>query len=68
MATLTGLFRTISLTGNLSLTASNRAAGRTVTLRLVCDGTLRTLTVPAGWVFLGSKPANIAASINSVTT
>jgi hypothetical protein len=66
MATLTGLFRTISLTGNLSLTASNRAAGRTVTLRLVCDGTLRTLTVPAGWVFLGSKPANIAASKTGV--
>jgi hypothetical protein len=66
MAALTGLFRTISLTGNLTLTSSNRAAGRTVTLRLICDGTLRNLTVPAGWVFLGTKPANIAASKTGV--
>jgi hypothetical protein len=69
MAVLTGLFRTISLTGNLTLTTSNRAAGRTVTLRLVCDGTLRNLTVPAGWVFLGptgSKPSSIAASKTGV--
>lgn len=66
MAALTGLFRNISLTGNLTLTTSNRAAGRTVTLRLICDGTLRTLTVPAGWVFLGTKPSNIAASKRGV--
>jgi len=66
MAALTGLYRTISLTGNLTLTSSNRADGRTVTLRLICDGTLRTLTVPAGWVFLGSKPANIAATKTGV--
>jgi hypothetical protein len=65
MAALSGLYCTIFLTGNLTLTTSNRAAGRFVSLRLVCDGTLRTLTVPAGWVFLGptgTKPSNIAAS------
>ena len=66
MSTYNGGYYTISLTGNLTLTTSNRAAGRTVTLRLICDATQRTLTVPAGWVFVGSKPANIAASKTGV--
>jgi hypothetical protein len=63
MAALHGQTRTISLTGNLSLTFSNRAAGRWVALRLICDGTLRTLTFPAGFVFYGgAAPADIAAN------
>jgi hypothetical protein len=66
MASRNGGYFTISLTGNLTFTTSNRAAGRTVTLRLICDATQRTLTVPAGWVFVGSKPANIAASKTAI--
>jgi hypothetical protein len=66
MAARNGGYFTISLTGNLTFTTSNRAAGRTVTLRLICDGTQRTLTVPAGWVFVGTKPANIAASKTAI--
>jgi hypothetical protein len=66
MAALDGQYRTISLTGNLSLTTINRANGRSVVLRLICDATQRTLTFPAGWVFVGSKPANIAASKTAV--
>lgn len=66
MSALDGQVRTISLTGNLELTTSNRATGRTVTLRLIADSTQRTLTFPAGWVFIGSKPANIAASKTGV--
>ena len=62
MAALTGKYRTISLTGNLTFTTSNRAAGRQVTLRLLADGSARTLTFPAGWRFLGTKPTEIAAS------
>ena len=62
MATLNGLLRTITLTGNLTFTASNQASQRSVTLRLISGATLRTLTFPADWVFLGAKPANIAAS------
>jgi hypothetical protein len=63
MEALNGQTRTINLTGNLSLTFSNRAAGRWVALRLVCDGTQRTLTFPAGIVFFGgAAPANIAAN------
>lgn len=66
MASRNGGYFTISLTGDLTFTTSNRAAGRTVTLRLICDATQRTLTMPAGWVFVGSKPANIAASKTAI--
>jgi hypothetical protein len=62
MATLIGVFRTISLTGNLTFTTSNRATGRSVTLRLISDASTRTLTFPAGWKFMGTRPANIAAN------
>jgi hypothetical protein len=62
MLALDGTFKTISLTGNLTFTTSNRANGRTVTIRLVCDSTQRTLTFPIDWVFVGIKPAGIAAS------
>ena len=53
---------TISLTGALELLSSNLANGREVRLRLVCDATQRTLTFPTDWKFVGTKPANIAAS------
>jgi len=62
MATLTGTHRTIALTGNLTLTSGNRGSGRQVVLRLICDATQRALSFPAGWRFLGARPANIAAS------
>jgi len=65
MAALAGQYCTISLTGNLEFTALNRASGRQVTLRLLCDATTRTLTFPAAWDFLGpvgSKPSSLAAN------
>jgi hypothetical protein len=62
MAALDQQYRTISLTGALTFTTSNRAAGRMMSLRLICDATGRALTFPAGWVFVGTKPSTIAAS------
>lgn len=53
---------TISLTGALEFLSSNLANGREVRLRLVCDSTQRALTFPTDWKFVGTKPANIAAS------
>jgi hypothetical protein len=53
--------RTIALTGNLTLTTSNRGVNKSLILRLVADGSTRTLTFPAGWVFVTDKPASIAA-------
>jgi hypothetical protein len=35
--------------------------GRSASVRVVCDGTTRTLTFPAGWTWLGSIPASLAA-------
>jgi hypothetical protein len=57
-----------ALTGNITYTASNYAAGRSVTIRVINGATLRTLTFPSGWVFLGTKPANIASSKVGVLT
>ena len=68
MSTLAGLYRTLSLTGNLTFTTSNRAAGRIVVLRLICDATQRNLTFPADWKFIGTKPSNIAASKTGILT
>lgn len=58
---------TIALTGNLTLTSSNLAAGRTVTIRLACDGTARTLSFPS-WKFVGGAPSTLAASKTAVIT
>jgi hypothetical protein len=66
MSALNGLYRTITLTGDLTLASSNRATGRSVVLRLVCDATPRTLTFPVGWVFLGTAPATLAANKTAV--
>ena len=66
MAALTGGYRTLSLTGDVTFATSNRASGRQVTIRITCDATQRTLTFPAGWVFVGTKPSNIAASKTGV--
>ena len=66
MAALAGSYCTLNLTGAPTFTTSNRASGRTVTIRLICDATQRTLTFPAGWVFLGTKPSTIAASKTAV--
>lgn len=66
MAAVDGQYRTISLTGDLTFTSSNRAAGRMVVIRLIADASDRTLTFPADWKFLGTKPASIAASKTGV--
>jgi hypothetical protein len=66
MAALDGQARTITLTDALTFTASNRAAGRRVVLRLLPGAAQRTLTFPADWVFVSAKPANIAANKSAV--
>jgi hypothetical protein len=43
-------WQTLAVNGNITLTTSNRAAGRVKFLRLVGDGTQRTVNLPAGWV------------------
>jgi hypothetical protein len=56
------VYRTISLTGDLTLTSANLGPGRQVSLRIVADGSTRSFTFP-GWTFIGgAAPASIAAS------
>jgi hypothetical protein len=57
-----------ALTGNITYTASNYAAGRAVTIRVINGSTQRTLTFPTNWVFVGEKPANIAANKRGILT
>ncbi len=54
--------KTLALTGNVTFTTSNRASGRSLVLRIVADGSTRTLAFPAGWVFVTDKPTQIAAN------
>jgi len=66
LSALDGQYRTITLTGDLTFTTSNRANGRKAVLRLVPGASQRTLTFPAGWVFVGTKPSTLAASKTAV--
>lgn len=54
--------KTIPLAGNVTLTTSNKAAGKSAIVRIVADGSARTLTFPSQWVFVTDLPASIAAS------
>jgi hypothetical protein len=66
LAALDGQVRTITLTGNLELTNSSLAAGRTLVIRLIPGASQRTLTFPVGWKFYSDKPATIAANKEAV--
>lgn len=57
-----------NLTGNITYTASNYATGRSITVRVPNGTTLRTLTFPTNWKFVGTKPADIAASKTGILT
>ena len=61
MASLAGSYQTVALSGGITFTTSNRAAGRSVTLRLSAGGSSRSLAFPS-WVFVGSAaPASLAS-------
>ena len=57
----TGLY-TRTAAGNITFTALSYRAGVIKTVRIISDAAIRTLTFPAGWIFLGVKPSSIAAS------
>lgn len=54
--------RSVTLSGDITFSTSNRAAPRTLVIRIVGDGSIRAFTFPA-WVFIGAAaPASIAAN------
>ena len=64
-------YLTHSITGNITYTATNYSAGKSLSIRVTSDGTARNLAFPTNWVFVGAKPSSIAASkiaILSVTS
>ena len=56
-----------TLTVNTTFTGNNMVAGKSKTVKLLCDGTSRTLTFPA-WKFIGVKPTSIAANKTAILT
>jgi hypothetical protein len=59
--------RTLSLTGDVTFTTSNLAAGQTMEIAITADGSSRNFTFPGSWVFVGgSAPASIAASKKAI--
>jgi hypothetical protein len=52
----------VDLAGNITFTLTDHAAGRGLSLKVLADGSTRNLTFPAGWKFLGERPATLAAS------
>ena len=61
MASLHGTIQTVTLSGNVTFTTSNRAAGREVTLVLAAGGSSRTLVWPS-WLAVGAAlPTSLAS-------
>ncbi len=58
---------TISLTGNAAFTITGLSPGKEKSLRIISDGTLRTLSFPVGIKFIGAAaPTSIAASTTAI--
>ena len=59
--------RTLALTGDVIFTTSNRAAGKSEVVKILCDGSDRGFTFPATWIFIGAAaPATIAAGKTAI--
>lgn len=62
LAAITGTLQTITASGDITFTTSNRAAGRSFELRIAAGGSTRTLAWPAGWVAFGAAlPTSLAS-------
>ena len=68
MSALTGSYQSITMTGSITFTTSNRASGRSVTLRIDPGASSRTLTYPGTWRFVGTKITSLNASKLAVLT
>ena len=58
----------ISIAANTTFTGTGYAIGKSKTIKITTDGTLRTLDFPAGWIFVGTKPTDQAASKEGILT
>ena len=60
--------QTMSIASNTTFTTTNRAVGLSKTIRIITDGTTRTLTFPSDWKFIGTKPTDQAGSKTGILT
>ena len=64
----TQAYKTVSLTGNITFATTNLGAGKSMTVKLLGDGTARTLAFPA-WTFIGTAaPATLATNKTAILT
>ena len=60
------ILKKTTLDSNTTFSATSIAAGTSATLKVLADGTDRTLTFNSSWVFIGQKPVSIAASKTAI--
>lgn len=68
LSTLNGTIQRGTLTGNVTLAASNMAAGREVVLILAAGAADRTIAYPAGWVKVGAPVSTIPANKTAIVS
>lgn len=54
--------KTLSLTGNVTFTTSNRGAGKKKVVIITCDSSNRTITFATGWKSNATSPVTITAN------
>lgn len=59
-------YQYVDLTGDITFTSANLGAGRTITVKILADGSARNLSFPGTWQFLGTIPASIAANKTAI--
>ena len=57
-----------STAASTTFTTTNRASGLSKTIRIITDGTTRSLAFPSDWKFVGTKPTEQAASKTGILT
>lgn len=57
-----GQRKILTLSGATTFTSNGLLKGRSIDLILIGDGSSRNLTLPAGWVCLGTAPTALAAN------
>lgn len=61
--------RTLPITDDETFSTANLAPGKSVTIRIICDGDPHGLAFPAGWTFVGAAaPTTIAANKVAILT
>lgn len=60
-------YLTVSLTGDIAFSTSNRASAKALAVRIIADGSDRNLSFPATWTWVGSAaPTSIAAGKTAI--